>query len=68
MQVTMNVAQRSLAPDVLDAKVRQMGFSNCLVHRLVLSNPPLEIALGLLSRHVLVVRISRRDFQGDVGR
>ena len=43
-----------------------MGFGDGLVHRLVLADAALKVGLGLLTRHVLVVRVARGDLQRDV--
>ena len=67
LQVTMDMTQRDLAPDVLDPEVREVRLSDRLIHSLVLANAPLEVGFGLLSRHVLVVRVTGRDLEGDIG-
>ena len=66
----MNMADRHLPPDVGDFKVTQPRLAliaNGFINLFVLFNAPEEIAFRVVPRHVCVIRVTRRDFEGDVG-
>ncbi len=68
LEVSMNLADRYLAPDVLDTEVGKVGFCDCLVDCLVFFNSSQEIAPGFVARHILVVRVTCINFEIDVCR
>ena len=68
LEITMNVAQRDLVADVADAEVAEARLCDRLVHGLVLLDAPQEVALSVLARHVLVVRVARGHLERDVRR
>ena len=63
----MNMTQRDLVTDVAYTQVRQVRLCDRLVHGLVLLDTSQEVALRVLAGHVLVVGVSGRDFERDVG-
>lgn len=49
LQVTMDVAQGDLTPNILDTKVRKMRFGDRLVYSFVFPDASFEVVFSLLS-------------------
>ena len=66
LQVPVYTTDRDLGPHIYNSEVAQVRLGDCLVNRFVFLDPTQKVRFGLLTGHVLVVRISRTDFQGNV--
>lgn len=67
LEVSVDSVDVNGSSNVDDLAVAEMRFRDGFVDGLVLSDSLPEVDLGGLLRHVLVVRISRRDLESDVG-
>lgn len=67
LQIPVDFADHHLAAYIDNLQVTEMGFGDGFVNSFVLLYAADEIALGVLTRHIFVVRIARGDLQGDIG-
>lgn len=66
LQVPLNLVDGHLSTDIENPTVAQIRFRDGLVDRLVGGDPFPEIRLGFGFGHVLVIGITRLDFQSDI--
>ena len=66
LKVAMNPIHLHLGSHVDNLEIAEMRFGDGFIDRLVLLDPVSEVALSILSRHVGIVRIPRRDLQRNV--
>ncbi len=67
LQIPLNPVDGDLLADVQDFTERNVGLCDRLIDAFVLFYPFPEIALGLFSRHAIIIWIAGLDLQRNVG-